>query len=306
MGPPPSALACGCPGVVRVVLGVRAFGEHAPPAFVPRVECFAPSGGGFGIVDAGERVGEFLELPAGLQSGSGGQVGPGVALHVHQTSLDPRVRPDLRARLENAFHAVAYEHVGRGQLREQRLVGGCVLPCAPLPGEHLAVLAVDRRQQAPAVHVGAVGHDRAVHHAIRFDARLEPPAPVHAFAEVARALRAFALRRGLEQPVQELRQLGAAPFGVVPGAGGQPASIALPTLPAHAVVSVLAHRRLADRAFLRLLRTCPHDTHCTRNHASRWTPPSATGRHAYCHKGKPESKSITLVPIMPCFLSFCS
>ena len=207
------------------------------------------------------------------------------------------------ARLENAFHAVAYEHVGRGQLREQRLVGGRALPGAPLPGEHLAVLAVDRRQQAPAVHVGAVGHDHAVHHAIRFDARLEPPAPVHAFAEVARALRAFALRRGLEQPVQELRQLGAAPFGVVPGAGGQPAFIALPTLPAHAVVSVLAHRRLADRAFLRLLRTCPHDTHCTRNHASRWTPPSATGRHAYCHKGKPESKSITLVPICP-YLSY--
>lgn len=68
------------PGVVRVVLGVRAFGEHVPPAFVPRVECFAPSDGGFGIVDAGERVGEFLELPAGLQSGSGGQIGPCVAL----------------------------------------------------------------------------------------------------------------------------------------------------------------------------------------------------------------------------------
>ena len=210
MGPPPSALACGCPGVVRVVLGVRAFGEHVPPAFVPRVECFAPSDGGFGIVDAGERVGESLELPAGLQSGSGGQVGPGVALHVHQTSLDPRVRPDLRARLENAFHAVAYEHVGRGQLREQRLVGGRALPGAPLPGEHLAVLAVDRRQQAPAVHVGAVGHDHVVHHAIGEDARFEAPAPCAASSEGTRVASQPPLGRGFEQPVQEGTQCGRA------------------------------------------------------------------------------------------------
>ena len=244
-------------------------------------------------MDAGGHVGQVFELPARLEPGFAGQVRPGVALHVHQTSLDPRVRPDLRACLEDALHPVAHERVGRGELFEQGLVGGRALPGAPLPGEHLAVLAVDRRQQAPAVHVGAVGHDRMMHHAVGFDARLELPALVHAFAEVARALRAFALGRGLEQPVQELRQLGAAPFGVVSDAGGQPAPIALPTLPAHAVVPVLAHRRRVDRAFLRLLRTCPHDTHCTRNHTSR----SATGQHTYCRKVTPDPKSITLVPI---------
>ena len=69
---------------------------------------------------------------------------------------------------------------------------------------------------------------------------------------------------------------------------------------------VLAHRRLADRAFLRLLRTCPHDTHCTRNHTSRYPCASATGRHAYWRKGKPDSKSITLVPICPKSVSYAT
>ena len=78
-----------------------------------------------------------------------------------------------------------------------------------LPGEHIAADAVDRGQQAPAVHVGAVGHDHAVHHAVGPDGWLEPPAPVGALPEVARALAPLALRSGLEQPVEELAQLGA-------------------------------------------------------------------------------------------------
>ena len=208
VGPPPSALGGGGPGVVRVVLGVGAFGQHALPAFVPRVGCFAPSGGGFGVVDAGEHISEFLEFPAGLQAWFGGRVGPGVALHVDQAALDPGVRPDLRACLEDAFHAVAYEHVGRRDLFEQGPVGGGALAVAPLPGEHFAVLPVDRGQQAPAVHPGAVGHDHAVHHAVGFDARFELPAPCAASPEGARIAIQPALRGGLEQPVQKGAQCG--------------------------------------------------------------------------------------------------
>ena len=157
-----------------MVLGEGAFGQHRLPAFVPCVGRLAPPGGVFGVMDAGGRVGGSLELPAGLEPWPGGQVGPRVALHVDEAALDARARPCLGAGLADAFHAVADEHVGRCDLFGQGLVGGCALTVAPLPGEHLAVLAVDRDQQAPAVHVGAVGHDRMMHHTVGFDARGEP------------------------------------------------------------------------------------------------------------------------------------
>ena len=210
MSPPPSAFGSRGPGVVRVVLGVGAFGQQCLPAFVPRVECFAPPGGGFGVMDAGEHVGESLELPSGLQSGFGGQVGPGVPLHVHQAALDLRVRPCFGACPLDAFHAVAYEHAGRRELREQGLVGGGALPVAPLPGEHLAVPTVDRRQQAPAVHVGAIGDDHVVHHAVGADARFEVPAPCDASPEGTCVASQPPLGRGFEQPVQEGAQCGRA------------------------------------------------------------------------------------------------
>ena len=79
----------------------------------------------------------------------------------------------------------------------------CSLSAAPLPGERLAVIAVDRRQQAPAVHVGAVGHDHVVHHAIGVDARFEVPAPCAASSEGTRVASQPPLGRGFEQPVQE-------------------------------------------------------------------------------------------------------
>ena len=173
---------------------------------MPRVGRPAPSDGGVGLVDAGEHVGESLELPSGLQSGFAGQVRPSVALHVHQAALDPRVRPCFGACPLDAFHPVAHEHVGRRDLFEQGLVGGGAL----LPGERLAVIAVDRRQQAPAVHVGAVGHDHVVHHAIGVDARFEVPAPCAASSEGTRVASQPPLGRGFEQPVQEGTQCGRA------------------------------------------------------------------------------------------------
>lgn len=251
MGPPPSAPACGCPGVVRVVLGEGAFGQHRLPAFVPCVERLAPPDRVLGFSDAGERVGESLELPSGLQSGFGGQVGPGVALHVDEAALDARARPCLGAGLADAFHAVADEHVGRCDPFEQGLVGGRALAVAPLPGEHLTVFAVDRDQQAPAVHVGAVGHDRMMHHTVGFDARGELPAPIHAFAEVARAFRAPALGCGPEQPVEELVQLAPTrPVG--PGRrGSERACGATPSLGARGAPAVFDHRVATHRASAR-------------------------------------------------------
>ena len=176
---------------------------------------------------------------------------PGVALHVDQTALEPGARPGLRACLEDAPHPVAHERVGRCDLFEQGLVGVRALTVAPLPGEHLTVLAVDRDQQTPAVHVSAVGHDRMMHHTVGFDARGEPPAPIHAFAEVARALTPPALGRGPEQPVEELVQLAPARL-VGPGRrGSERACGATPSLGARGAPAVFDHRVAAHRAFAR-------------------------------------------------------
>ena len=258
MRPPPAASGRGRPGVVGVLTGEGAFGEHVPPAFAPRVERLAPACGVVGVVDAGERVGEPFEFPAGLEARPAGQILSGVALYVDQASLDARVRPALGAGLLDAFHAVAYKHVGRRDLCEQGVVGGGALACAPLPGEHIAADAVDRGQQAPAVHVGAVGHDHAVHHAVGPDGSLEPPAPVGALPEVARALAPFALRSGLEQPVEELAQLGAPGLVRSGRRGRKRAGGATPSLGARSAPSVLDHRLAAHWAPPRPDRFLPH------------------------------------------------
>ncbi len=78
-----------------MVLGEGAFGQHRLPAFVPCVGRLAPPGGRVGVVDAGGRVGESLELPAGLEPWPGGQVGPRVALHVDEAALDACARPGI-------------------------------------------------------------------------------------------------------------------------------------------------------------------------------------------------------------------
>ena len=74
-------------GVVGMVLGEGAFGQHRLPAFVPCVGRLAPPGGVFGVVDAGGRVGESLELPAGLEPWPGGQVGPRVCFSNLRSAL---------------------------------------------------------------------------------------------------------------------------------------------------------------------------------------------------------------------------
>lgn len=227
-----------------------------------------------------------------LERGVGPSFEPvAVARHVDQAALDARAGPDSRAGFEDAFHAVAYEHVGRGELCEQGPVGGCVLPCAPLPGEHLAVLAVDRRQQAPAVHPGAVGHDRAVHHAIESDMRFEVPAPCAAPSERARSASRSPLGRRLEQPVQEGAQHGRASPCLDSGGRRCVAGVALPALPAVSVVPVLAHRSAADGAFAGPFRSCSHGHNPTapnRRETRLFTgKPKMTFRHAYCHNGKP-------------------
>ena len=256
--PPPAASGRGRPGVVGVLAGEGAFGEHVPPAFAPCVGRLAPACGVVGVVDAGERIGEPFEFPAGLEAGPAGQILSGVALYVDQASLDARARPALGAGPLDALHAVAYEHVGRRDLREQGVVGGGALAFAPLPGEHLAAVGVDRGQQAPAVHVGAVGHDHVMHHAVGDDARRQVPAPVGALAEVACALVSLALRSGLEQPVEELAQLGAPGLVRSGRRGRKRAGGATPSLGARSAPSVLDHRLAAHWAPPRPDRFLPH------------------------------------------------
>ena len=82
------------------------------------------------------------------EGGLEGQVGPRVALHVHQAALDPRSRPRLRARRLRAAQPVGDEHVRRGKPGEQGQVCGLGLVRAPLPVQHLAGLPVDGDDQA--------------------------------------------------------------------------------------------------------------------------------------------------------------
>ena len=179
--------------------GVRAGAFHAAVPFA-----------GASHVVCGKSVARSMrfELPADVEPRLAGQVR--LWYPFARAPLDPRVRPRFGACSLDAFHPVAHEHVGRRDLFEQGLVGGGALPAAPLPGEHLAVIAVDRRQQAPAVHVGAVGHDHVVHHAIGVDARFEVPAPCAASSEGTRVASQPPLGRGFEQPVQEGTQCGRA------------------------------------------------------------------------------------------------
>lgn len=242
-------------------------------------------------MDAGEHVGQTFELPARLEPWFAGQVRPGVPLHVHQAALDPGARPGLRACLEDALHPVAHEHVGRRELREQGLVGGGALPVAPLPGEHFAVPAVDRRQQAPAVHVGAVGHDHVVHHAVGADARFELPAPCAASPEGTRVASQPPLGRGFEQPQSRKARSVAARLR-------------------DSMVAVVVALQASHCQRCRPFRSCPflrigspqtghlrarfervlmtQSKAPNRRETRLFTgKPKMTPRHAYCHNGKP-------------------
>ena len=159
-------------GVGGVVPREGAFGDESFPAFMPGVQRLAPSDGLLGGFHAGQQAGQFFQFPAGLESGSGGQVGAGVALHMHQTALDPGAGPRLQARRLRAAQPVGDQHIGRGDPGEQGQVGGLGLVRAPLEGEDFSALAVDGGDQAPAVaHVRAVGHDRVALRVRRGDAR---------------------------------------------------------------------------------------------------------------------------------------
>ena len=93
-----------------------------------------------------------FQFPAGLESGSGGQVGAGVALHMRQTALDPGAGPRLQARRLRAAQPVGDQHIGRGDPGEQGQVGGLGLVRAPLEGEDFAAspsMAMIRHQPWP-------------------------------------------------------------------------------------------------------------------------------------------------------------
>ena len=241
----------------------RAVAEEAfePEVRVPERQVGPPpSGGRLGVVDAGEHVGELLELPAGLEPVFAAQVRSGVSLHVHQAALDQGLQPDLRTCFPDALHAVAHEHVGRCDPFEQRTVRGRALPVAPLPCKRLAVLPVDGYQQALVADVGAVGHDDMVHDTVRADAWGEVPAPSDAPAEGARVALQTTLRRRLQQPVEEQAQRGRAASRPDADGRGRLARVALPALATVAVMAVLAHRQAADGAFAGSFRSCSHGT----------------------------------------------
>lgn len=227
-------------------------------------------------MDAGEPVRQPLELAPGLQLGFGGQVHARVAPHVHQAALDPRSRPRLPARRAHAAQPVRYQHVGRGDSREQGYVGGPALMRAPPPAEHLPAVPVDRDDQAPAVrHVRAVRHHRVVlrRHGRRRGA--DVPAPGGPLAQGPRV--AGGIRQGLraasQQPTEEPGQL---PFPLLPlpvGDGARRARRALPPLAARRRPAVLLHRSSAYRAQARPARLRPHTpmqrTRAGRNQANQ-------------------------------------
>ena len=235
-------------------------GELSPPSKRLVVEGTGPPGGPLGVVDPGEPVAQFLELPAGLEAGAAGQVGPGVALHVHQAALDARARPDGGAGPLHAAQPVRDEHVGSGDAAEQGRVGRRVLMVAPLPVDDLAAGPVDGDDQAPAVgHAGAVRHDRVVDHTVRLDGRGDVPAPADPFAKGPGSRGAHLLLcPARQQPVQELAQLEVT--GPVPSDGGraQGAGRALPALGTGSGAPALLHRPMAHRAMPGPLRSGPH------------------------------------------------
>ena len=254
VGPPPRLLYGA--RVVGMLALEGAFVRHGVPAAFPVMQLHGPAGGLVGFPDRQERVGQSLELASGLQAWPARQVVDAVAVHVHQAALDAGGRPRAAGGRFDAAHPVAYQHVRRGDLLEQRQIVGGGLVAAPSERDHRAAVAVDDDQQAAAVaQVGAVGHEHVPDHAIGLKSGAYAPTVRDPSAERAR-------RAGLghrsEQPREERVELGAAPTPVMAHPSRGVAGGAHPPLRAESVVSVLLHRRAAHLADPRPRRSRSH------------------------------------------------
>ena len=251
VGPPPCASRPRL-GIAGVRPGVRAFLDVAAVTGVPVVEGRQPSGRPPRIVDPGQSPDEGEQFASRLAPGPARQVGERVPERVRQAALHRHARPDAGRGPETGGGAVAHQQVRPCQRPQQRVVGGPVLPVAPLPADRPAVLA-DRHQHAPSMgHVRAVDLDEPVDHAVGADARAHVPAPVDGARERAPAhadrLRRLPHRDRAGHPAQERAELGHPDAVIASGHTAGAAGVASPALPSRRGLPVLSHRPAAQIA----------------------------------------------------------